>query len=505
MPGVSREHVDGAPDRPLAAGPWRRPTIRSLSFVLVAISLLLPAAVVGCLIWATNQVARSTAESIRHMESVATTAELSESLLAHQRLSNLFALTGEPGLRSARQEVAVRIRQSLLDLAAATDTGDRPLLDQTTEAIVTYLRERHRLEVLELDIPEVLQRSRESFEGALSEVETLERQNQTAVVEAHAAALQTRNLATVVATIAMAILFPALLLGFVGLRRFVLRPLSNLHGAIERFRDEGGEVDVPERGAQEIAVLARTFNEMAGALARQRKAQLDFLAGVAHDLRTPLSAVKAAVELAEAEHDAARRAKMLSMIDRQVDRLARMSNDLLDATRIEAGHLELEMQVVDLRECAQEMVALYRTSSSRHQISLEEGEPVMIHADRLRLEQVIGNLLSNAIKFSPDGGDVEVAIAAESGQAVLTVHDHGIGMTPEEQRDIFAAFQRSARQVAPGSGIGLSVVRRIVVAHGGNVEVCSAPGEGSTFRIRVPLARVSAVVETVAPRERRPA
>jgi signal transduction histidine kinase len=179
----------------------------------------------------------------------------------------------------------------------------------------------------------------------------------------------------------------------------------------------------------------------------------------------------------------------LTILERQLGRLTRMVGDLLDASRIEAGELELNVEEVDLRKVAREVVELYAPTSPAHQVELEAPEqPVRVRADPLRLEQVVSNLVSNAIKYAPEGGPVKVVVGVEGDEAVLAVKDRGVGIPPEEIPDLFLPFRRRAmtRNLAPGAGLGLSVVRRILQAHGGRIEVESVQGTGSTFRIRLP-------------------
>jgi two-component system, OmpR family, sensor histidine kinase MtrB len=118
---------------------------------------------------------------------------------------------------------------------------------------------------------------------------------------------------------------------------------------------------------------------------------------------------------------------------------------------------------------------------------------VVVCADPLRIDQVVSNLLSNAIKYSPDGGDIEVLVETTAREAVISVRDQGVGIGAEEMPHVFAPFRRGkgSVEVAPGTGLGLSVVRRIVEAHGGRVQVESAIGRGSTFRVWLPLVAPS--------------
>jgi signal transduction histidine kinase len=221
---------------------------------------------------------------------------------------------------------------------------------------------------------------------------------------------------------------------------------------------------------------------------RQRENQLAFLAGVAHDLRNPIAALKMAIHGLQAEQSEARRTRTLAILDRQMGHLARMIDDLLDATRIEAGRLELHLEDVNLRDVVENVVRLYAPTAPDHDVRVTASDAgVMVHADPFRLEQVLSNLLSNAIKFSPAGGAVEVRVEIEDAHAMLSVTDHGIGISPEVVSELFTPFRRHRPDVASGAGLGLSIVRRIVSAHGGSVDVESQPGSGATFRVRLPL------------------
>jgi signal transduction histidine kinase len=229
---------------------------------------------------------------------------------------------------------------------------------------------------------------------------------------------------------------------------------------------------------------------MADTIERRRTDMLAFLGGIAHDLRNPISALKLSWQ-SLLRQPTPIPPPQLERLDRQLDRLARMVGDLLDSVRIEAGQLELALEDFDLRESAREMVELYAPSSPIHTITLDvPDQPVEIRADPLRIEQVFSNLISNAIKYSPEGGFVAVRVAFADHEAELSVTDEGVGIAPESLPYLFVSFRRGAeiKDVAAGAGLGLSVVNRIVTAHCGQIEVESTPGEGSTFRVRLPLA-----------------
>jgi signal transduction histidine kinase len=244
--------------------------------------------------------------------------------------------------------------------------------------------------------------------------------------------------------------------------------------------------------------MAARFNRMATALATQRKTQSAFLAGVAHDLRTPLGALKLSAAVVSADRplpSEERLRRTFGVIARQVERLERMVSDFLDMSRIDAGELELEVERSDVREIVREVVELFRATSTSHRLVLSLAErPVTLECDPLRIGQVVTNLVSNAIKYSPEASEIQVEVSIRDGSAVLSVTDFGMGIPDAEQQHIFEPFRRSklTGTEIPGVGLGLFVSRRIVEAHAGRIEVHSHPGEGSRFEVVLPLAATEA-------------
>lgn len=277
------------------------------------------------------------------------------------------------------------------------------------------------------------------------------------------------------------------------LRAQAFRPAFALGEVIGRYGKGAKTLRAAESGPTEFAIIAHRFNEMASEIAQQNKNQLTFLAGVAHDLRNPLTALKMSGALISQEEPlpSEERVKQLFVrMQRQVDRLDRMVGDFLDASRIESGILELRLESCDLRQPALTVVELFEPTAPGHEIVLNlPSEPVMAQVDPARIEQVLTNLVSNAIKYSPHGGRVEVTVGTDAA-AVVSVTDHGLGMSGEVREHVFDPFQRRglAHDTIEGVGLGLFVARRIVEAHGGRLVVESAVGQGSTFRVRLPLS-----------------
>jgi signal transduction histidine kinase len=275
----------------------------------------------------------------------------------------------------------------------------------------------------------------------------------------------------------------------------VLRPLFGLADTVKRFgageRDARSAVD----GPQELREMSERFNTMADSLASQREAQIAFLAGVAHDLRTPMSAMRMACDLIDPAQPLPPEKQLrhlVAMIGRQIGRMERMTGDFLDLSKIEAGRLELAIESRDLRSIASHVVELFDTARNRIDLSVSPA-PVMVPCDEVRIAQVITNLVSNALKYSPESEPVHVLVSAIGSDAIIEVVDHGNGIPREEHGKIFEPFRRrDVKDTVPGTGLGLFNVKHLVEAHGGRIEIESAPAHGSTFSIHLPMKGLSA-------------
>jgi signal transduction histidine kinase len=208
-----------------------------------------------------------------------------------------------------------------------------------------------------------------------------------------------------------------------------------------------------------------------------------------HELRTPLTALQLQLQLLAKQNADSR---VLPAVVGQAARLGRLINNLLEVSRITAGTLQLEIAEVDLTRMAEQVVAHHR-AEGRGIASIEvvaDGAVIGLW-DPVRLEQIVNNLVSNAIKYGA-GKPVEVRVERAASTARITVIDHGIGIAPDDQERIFERFERlvSERSVS-GFGLGLWIVRQIVDAMHGQIEVESTLGEGSRFRVEIPLHTVS--------------
>lgn len=232
---------------------------------------------------------------------------------------------------------------------------------------------------------------------------------------------------------------------------------------------------------------------------RLEKVRRDFVANVSHELKTPLAAMHGLIEtiLEDRSMDAETQRRFLSKIRGQTARLSTLVNDLLALSRMESQELELERELLDLRDVVEQSVSSHesegRTKGLRVEVSVPETR-VTVAGDGEALREIVDNLVNNAIRYTPAEGSVWVRLKLEGKRALIEVEDTGIGIEPKDQERIFERFYRvdkhRSRELG-GTGLGLSIVRNVAKAHGGEVFVESAPGRGSTFRVWIPLAPAS--------------
>ncbi len=223
----------------------------------------------------------------------------------------------------------------------------------------------------------------------------------------------------------------------------------------------------------------------------------DFVSMVSHELRTPLTSIKGYVDLLLEDGPGQLEPEQIEFLDivkNNADRLIALINNLLDVSRIEAGKVELERTSVDMTRLIQGVAASlrpqFKEKRQRFEVELEDPLPPA-HGEADRIIQIVTNLLSNAHKYTPVGGLIRVAAAVDRGWLRIDVHDTGIGLSPEEQSQIFTRFFRARNRLTQdvgGTGLGLAITHTLVQMHGGQIVLSSTPGEGSTFRFTLPIA-----------------
>jgi two-component system, OmpR family, sensor histidine kinase MtrB len=419
---------------------------------------------------------RTTAAVVEGLHAIRTLQKLELDLLAHAHLRGT----------SDRSDLETRLTQDLREAERYIgNSTERSAFQRVESELADYLARAH-------DMPERQVVNLPELDAVHESLRHLLDINLMQAGQAENSAAQWETLVNRAVLLIALVLLSTIMVVLIWLWRLAFRPVLNIRDAMTEFAAGRKSARALESGPAELRSIAVQFNRMASALSRQQEEQLVFLAGVAHDLRNPLSPLKLAAATLGGDgplppEDRVR--ATLDIVRRQVDRLDRMVGDLLDASRIEAGQLELQLKECDAGLLAREVFELFQTASPRHRLDLHLPESaVPMRCDAFRIEQVLNNIVSNAIKYSPDGGTVKILVRADEASAVFEIADEGLGIRPEDIPSIFQPFRRVGKvdPKIPGIGLGLSVARHIVAAHGGNIDVKSRSGAGTVFFVTIP-------------------
>jgi heavy metal sensor kinase len=274
------------------------------------------------------------------------------------------------------------------------------------------------------------------------------------------------------------------------------RPISNIIDTANRInaRDLTGRIP-PGRSNDEIGALTRTLNAMIERLQSAFAAQKQFIADLSHEYGTPLTILRSELEFASARAKDAEAQESIRLGFSEIDRLKRMTDDLLLLTRLDSSEQLLARKPVRLDELLAESCRRMASLAAERSIALnlQIDEVCEINGDEDRLQRAVSNLIDNAIKYSPAGSTVGIHLGSDATKVSITITDRGKGIPAEELPFIFDRFRRGAltRTEEPGSGLGLAIVQRIAELHGGCVRVESVVGKGSIFRIEFPNLKAS--------------
>jgi two-component system sensor histidine kinase BaeS len=271
------------------------------------------------------------------------------------------------------------------------------------------------------------------------------------------------------------------------------RPLRRAAQAISQMAGGQPLTALPEQGPQEVRLLLRAFNTLAMQLQGLERARQRLLANLVHELGRPLGALLSATQALAggAEENRAMRQELLGGMEAEIRRMRHLLDDLTRLYDQTLGPLELERKPAALHPWLVQVLGPWREAAQdkelRWRMDLRHDLPTL-EIDPDRLAQALGNVVSNAIKYTPPGGEVGVSAGVDGAEIWIRVRDSGPGMEPEEQERIFTPFYRgpAGRRFPQGMGLGLSIARDLVTAHGGRIEVQSTPGVGSTFTIWLP-------------------
>ena len=387
------------------------------------------------------------------------------------------------------------IRAKLADYAAAYARGGGRVLAATVRAEQQAAPERLFVRVVDRGVETIVLSMPDGWDPAKLETASA-RLNDGTLVEVGKStepreALLSRFRA-VLGLVTLSIIVIALTGGWLATHSALL-PIRRLTATVRRIIRTGRtDTRVPVAGTNDaIEELTLLFNVMLERIEGLVTAMRGSLDNVSHDLRTPLTRLRGTAEMALAgAPDLDRYREALAECVEEVDRVLVMLNTLMDISEAESGAMQLQREPVALADVVARAVDLYREVAEAKGVTLkwdggsQGGQRSIVNGDRTRLEQAAANLIDNAIKYTPAGGQVDISIEQEGPMAVLVVHDSGPGIPPGELPRIWdRLFRGDASRSERGLGLGLSLVKAIVEAHGGKVAVASEPGEGSTFSL----------------------
>ncbi len=276
------------------------------------------------------------------------------------------------------------------------------------------------------------------------------------------------------------------------LARRIVRPVAGLTQAARAITQGMPAPPVPVQGRDEIAELSRAFNQMAAQLAENEERRRRLFAGIAHELRTPLSVIQGTLE-GILDRVIEPTPERIASLHSQAVLLRRLITDLRDLSLAQAGQLQLHLETIDIagvvRDTVEGLSPLFEERGVTLRVDAPDHLPP-VKADPDRLRQVMQNLIENALRHTPGGGEVLIVLREEGAGVRLSVADTGAGIAAAELPHIFEHFYRADRSRARssgGTGLGLAIVKSLVEAHHGRVTVESTPGAGSIFTVRLPM------------------
>lgn len=490
----------------------------SLSARMIIASAVLAALVAGVfaiLIQAMSSLNDATRREARAKDVTAATLRLEKLVLDLETGARGYVLTMNENVlepwHKARDDLPGQLQT--FQRLASTNPEQQRRARGLVEAIRVY-RDEYSVPVVEI--------ARTNPPAALDEVARGEDERQTAEIRERFSSFLAAEDALASATAASAdrradratalaisgLLGSALLILLFGLYlvRSTARPVRSVATAASRLAEGDLSVRLYERGPGEVGELTTSFNRMAEELERRgaeleaqnaklresERLKSELVSIVSHELRTPLASVLGFTSLLLTRDISSEdQRRYLEIIDSQGRRLSSLLNDFLDAEMLEEGQIELARELVDMGKLVDEQVQLFKGQSAKHELDVVlPPRPLPVRGDPRRLAQVVANLLSNAIKYSPEGGTVQVVGERDNSLVRVSVRDEGVGIPDEFHERVFAKFFRgdAGPSGIEGSGLGLTIARSVVEAHGGRIDFESTSGEGSTFWLELPIA-----------------
>jgi len=282
----------------------------------------------------------------------------------------------------------------------------------------------------------------------------------------------------------------------------LITPVQGMTKAAESMAGGDFSTKIKVESADEIGILAKTFNDMAlqietslEELKKAEKLRREFVANVSHELRTPLTNIRSYAETISEDKDipADTEEEFLRVIINESDRMTKIVQDLLELSRLDSGASVLSVEEFSIEEAVRDVYAAIALDARKrgHVLNLElEWKLPMIKGDRAKIEQVLMNIIANALKYTPDGGTIAIFSGTTGNDVWVKIEDTGVGIPADDLQRVFDRFYRvdkARTRESGGTGLGLSIAKEIIMKHGGDITIESAPGVGTTVTVKLPI------------------
>lgn len=469
--------------------------------ILVAVPLIFEIAFVVCLLQMLKAADFQATELTQSREVIACASELDKSLAYAGEALSSYKMTQSERLAKRYDDMVAESKKlcaHLTDLAK-TREGIRPrvtrineICTQIIQVTANFRRPQDSVMLMLGDKAASMRQLEHAYDALFDQTQALTAEEQTRL--AGGSDSQNRSRATIYTLIYSAVLFNIALC--FGLAVYFSKSITGRIGILTENTSRlarGGSLKEPVTGEDEIAALDRVFHKMANNLRDTERRKQDFVAMITHDLRTPLTSMRTiTATLAEdalARNDAAD-CERVKVLERSLERMINLVNDLLDIDKIEAGLLLLDCQPTKFDEVLEQAIESVRHLAQQRDIKIQSTAlDARAEIDSKRMGQILVNLVANAVKYSHRGASVVVEAKADNDKITVKIIDSGRGIAAEHLDQIFDRFkqvEKTDSTVRGGSGLGLSITKSLVELHHGTIGVNSSPGKGSTFWFEIP-------------------